>query len=199
MATLDTMYPAQSNTPENSIVSDISETDTQITVLNGSLLPAAPNILVLGADTTTSETVLMTSKRGNIITVERGYDNTTPLPWIGGTLIGRFFCAADQDAMQNNIKKLNSEIETKAAVSVTVPVIIPFNGWIDGENEIPVNGITADTNGVIGCSSEITDAQLVSAKIAELSVSGQRDGYIKIKASGTIPDVDIPAVITIFG
>lgn len=199
MATLNTMYPPQSNTPEISIAADITETETHITVINGAALPVAPNLLTLGADTTSAETVLMTAKNNNVITVQRGFDSTTPLAWPGGTLIGRYFCAADQKAIQDNIHAINSDVESRAKVSRSIALTIPTSTWINGENTIPVDGLSANSNGIIGCSAAITAEQLAAAKLAELSISGQSDGNITIKASGTVPSVDIPVTLTIIG
>ena len=108
MAELKTMYPAQANTPETTLAGALTTSDTSVTVLDGSILPDAPNILTIGADTTTAETVLMTAKAGNVLTIERGYDGTTPRSWTKGDIIGRYFTAADQTAVQENIKALDT-------------------------------------------------------------------------------------------
>ena len=108
MAELKTMYPAQPNTPETTLAGALTTSDTSVTVLDGSILPDAPNILTIGADTTTAETVLMTAKAGNVLTIERGYDGTTPRSWTKGDIIGRYFTAADQTALQENVKALDA-------------------------------------------------------------------------------------------
>lgn len=197
MATLEKMYPAQSNTPENSTVDAITDSDVRITVLHGELLPDAPNLLVLGADTPNAETVLMESKAGGVATVRRGYDNTIARPWPPGTLIGRFFCAADQDALQRNVRAVNDDLEKNKAV--TVNIVILANRWANKKNTVFVGGLLSNNNGVIGCSADITEAQMTAAKMAELFVCGQEDGKITIGASGIVPEVDIPTIVTIVG
>ena len=107
MAELKTMYPAQANTPETTLAGALTTSDTSVTVLDGSILPDAPNLLTIGADTNTAETVLMTAKDGNVLTIERGYDGTSPRSWTKGDIIGRYFTAADQTAIQENIKALD--------------------------------------------------------------------------------------------
>lgn len=107
MAELKTMYPAQANTPETTLAGALTTSDTSVTVLDGSILPDAPNLLTIGADTTSAETVLMTAKVGNVLTIERGYDGTSPRSWTKGDIIGRYFTAADQTAIQENIKALD--------------------------------------------------------------------------------------------
>lgn len=108
MAQLKTMYPAQANTPETTLAGALTTTGTSVTVLDGSVLPDAPNLLTIGADSATAETVLMTAKDGNTLTIERGYDDTTPRAWTKGDIIGRYFTAADQSALQDNINALNA-------------------------------------------------------------------------------------------
>lgn len=108
MTKLKTMYPAQPNTPETTLAGSLTTSDTSVTVLDGSILPDAPNILTIGADTTTAETVLMTAKAGNVLTIERGYDGTSPRSWVKGDIIGRYFTAADQTALQENVKALDA-------------------------------------------------------------------------------------------
>jgi hypothetical protein len=108
MAELKTMYPAQANTPETTLAGSLTTSGTSVTVLDGSVLPDAPNLLTIGADSATAETVLMTAKSGNTLTIQRGEDGTTPRAWSKGDIIGRYFTAADQTAIQDNIKTLNS-------------------------------------------------------------------------------------------
>ena len=107
MEQLETMYPAQANTPETTLAGALTTSDTSVTVLDGSILPDAPNLLTIGADTTTAETVLMTAKDGNVLTIERGYNGTSPRSWTKGDIVGRYFTAADQTALQENIRALD--------------------------------------------------------------------------------------------
>lgn len=108
MSELSTMYPAQTNTPETTLTGAITASATEISVLDGSFLPEAPNILTIGADSSTAETVLMTAKSGSTLTVERGYNGTTPRAWGKGDIIGRYFTAADHTALMENINALNA-------------------------------------------------------------------------------------------
>ena len=72
-------------------------------------------MLTIGADGSTAETVLMTAKNGNVLTVTRAQNGTTARAWSAGDVIARYFTAADQTAMQENIKKLNEGKAEKAA------------------------------------------------------------------------------------
>lgn len=107
MSELVKMYPAQANSPETSLSGALTAAGTTVNVVDGSVLPEAPNLLTIGADGSTAETVLMTAKSGNVLTVTRAQNGTTARAWSAGDVIARYFTAADQTAMQENIKKLN--------------------------------------------------------------------------------------------
>ena len=118
MSELVKMYPAQAKSTETSLSGALTAAGTTINVVDGSALPDAPNLLTIGADGSTAETVLMTAKNGNTLTVIRAQDGTTARAWSAGDVIARYFTAADQNAMQENIKKLDSEKAAKAASPV---------------------------------------------------------------------------------
>jgi len=127
MAELAKMYPPQANTPETSLSGALTAAGTTVNVVDGTMLPDAPNLLTIGADGSTAETVLMTEKSGNVLTVARGQDGTTARAWSAGDVIGRYFTAADQKAMQDNITALNNGKTEK----VTSPVsgnLVAFDG-----------------------------------------------------------------------
>ena len=115
MSELVKMYPAQANSPETSLSGALTAAGTTVNVVDGSVLPDAPNLLTVGADGSTAETVLMTAKSGNVLTVTRAQNGTTARAWSAGDVIARYFTAADQTAMQENIKKLNEEKAEKVS------------------------------------------------------------------------------------
>ena len=115
MSELVKMYPAQANSPETSLSGALTAAGTTVNVVDGSVLPEAPNLLTIGADGSKAETVLMTAKNGNVLTVTRAQNGTTARAWSAGDVIARYFTAADQTAMQENIKKLNEGKAEKAA------------------------------------------------------------------------------------
>lgn len=77
MSELVTMYPAQAKSPETSLSGALTAAGTTVNVVDGSVLPEAPNLLTIGADGSTAETVLMTAKNGNVLTVTRAQNGTT--------------------------------------------------------------------------------------------------------------------------
>jgi hypothetical protein len=127
MAELAKMYPPQANTPETSLSGALTAAGTTVNVVDGTMLPDAPNLLTIGADGSTAETVLMTEKNGNVLTVVRGQDGTTARAWSAGDVIGRYFTAADQKAMQDNITALNDG-KTEKVTSPTDGNLVAFDG-----------------------------------------------------------------------
>jgi hypothetical protein len=127
MAELAKMYPPQANTPETSLSGALTAAGTTVNVVDGTMLPDAPNLLTIGADGSTAETVLMTAKNGNVLTVVRGQDGTAARAWSAGDVIGRYFTAADQKAMQDNITALNNG-KTEKVTSPTDGNLVAFDG-----------------------------------------------------------------------
>ena len=134
MSELVTMYPPQANTPETSLSGALTAAGTTVNVVDGSMLPDAPNLLTIGADGSTAETVLMTAKSGNTLTVVRAQDGTTARAWSAGDVIGRYFTAADQTAMQDNIKRLNAGKPDNVA-SPTDGNLVAFDGTTGAQKD----------------------------------------------------------------
>ena len=127
MTTLETMYAPQANSPATSTASALTQSGTSVTVLDGSVLPAAPMLLVLGGDTTNPETVLMTAKNGDVLTITRAVEGSAKA-WGAGTLVARMFTAKDLKAVQNNIVALNND---KAPIG-SVPAATTTSPKMDG-------------------------------------------------------------------
>ena len=127
MAELAKMYPPQANTPETSLSGALTAAGTTVNVVDGTMLPDAPNLLTIGADGSTAETVLMTEKSGNVLTVVRGQDGTTARAWSAGDVIGRYFTAAAQKARQDNSTALNNG-KTEKVTSPTDGNLVAFDG-----------------------------------------------------------------------
>lgn len=71
--------------------------------------------------------------------------------------------------------------------------------WEDGKQTVQIEGLSAEQNGVIGITQDITEVQLKAVYAAGLYVSGQMDGALTIALKGTTPKVDIPAIIILLG
>ena len=102
------MYPAAVNSKVTVTLGVLNADSTIIEVLDGSVLPDAPNLLVLGSDQT-AETVKLTAKEGNTLTVERGIQGNA-IAWPAGTQIARNFTAKDWNDLVANVATIVAKI-----------------------------------------------------------------------------------------
>ena len=82
--------------------------------------------------------------------------------------------------------------------STGLELVLAANNWINGKQTVQVDGITANSNGFIGLSQDITVSQMEAAKEAGLAIDAQVDGAITIAAKTNTPVVDIPVQIILF-
>lgn len=130
---LETMYPAAVNSKQTELAEAIDDTQTNFTVLDGSALPPAPNLLTLGTDES-AETVLYTGKAGNEITgVTRGFESGAKA-WAVGTKLARFFTAYDHDTFRENIADLDQRVSNIVIpdASLTVKGIVQLSDATNG-------------------------------------------------------------------
>lgn len=195
MTTLDTMYAPQANSPTTSTVGNISSSATSVTVLDASVLPSPPMLLVLGGDTENAETVLATAKSTNTLTITRAVEGTARA-WEGGTSVGRLFTAKDLKTVQDNITALN----TGKAESSSVPSAYTSTPKMDGtgaagsssafakgdhvhptdtsrQAKITASGILkGDGNGGVSAATSGTDYALPSSVPTASTATPQMDG-----------------------
>lgn len=110
---MQTMYPPQNNGPRTQLTAAINAAATSITVEDASVLPATPNILSLGGGDDT-ELVKCVAITGNILTVERGFNETTPKAWDIDTYIYRGIQAQDVSALQANVAEVDGKADSHA-------------------------------------------------------------------------------------
>lgn len=206
MAQLKTMYPAQANTPETTLAGSLTTTGTSVTVLDGSVLPDAPNYLTIGADSATAETVLMTAKDGNDLTITRGQNGTAARAWGKGDIIGRYFTAADHDALRENIETLNTEKPDRVASPVNGN-FVAFDGTTGAQKDSgkkaadfaaanhthdgkadKVQGATAGNLAGLDGNGNLTDSGKKASDFAAATHS--HTGYAEVKI---FTDVSVPA------
>jgi len=98
-----TMYPAIPNSPITELVSNITDTQTTIQVVDISSFPDAPNIATIGIDTDNPETILYEGKSGSSLTgATRGFQGIAQ-NWDAGIKIARLFTEYDYDALRGNL------------------------------------------------------------------------------------------------
>ncbi|MET3846881.1 hypothetical protein [Paenibacillus sp. OAE614] len=113
------MYAAMANSPGTELSADISASDTEISVLDASKLPAAPNLFTVGNDET-AETILYSGKSGNKLTgCTRGFNGTAAKGWSTGAKVARNFTGYDHDTFIANIEDLDGRVTTAQATADT--------------------------------------------------------------------------------
>ena len=106
---ISTMYPGMNNSPSTSLSSAITASATSITLKDSSVLPAAPNLAVIG-NTTEAEIISYNVKNGNTLTgVVRGLAGTVKKAWSANTVVARNFTMYDYKTLCDNITALDTE------------------------------------------------------------------------------------------
>ncbi|WP_339309789.1 tail fiber protein [Paenibacillus sp. FSL k6-2145] len=145
---LETMYPAAVNSKQTELAEAIDDTQTSFTVLDGSVLPPAPNLITLGTDES-AETVLYTEKTGNEITgVTRGFESGA-VSWAAGTKLARFFTAHDHDTFRENIADLDQRLSD---------IVIPPASLTEQGIVMLSNSTTGNRDDVAATESAVAEA-----------------------------------------
>lgn len=116
---MQTMYPAQANSPGTELAAGIDATQDTIQVADGAVLPDAPNLLTIGTDEA-AETILYTGKNGDELTgITRGFQGSAH-SWAAGTKVARYATAYDHDAARNNIEGLYERLDVGDTTPTTL-------------------------------------------------------------------------------
>jgi hypothetical protein len=136
------MYAPQNNSPFTALSEGISATATTIVVADGTVLPAAPNVLTIGVDDS-AELVLMTAKSSNILTVTRAFNGTTAQAWDKGAMIYRAITAQDISALQENVKEVDGKVGGIKAEAVAEAVAVAEQDATNKANAAKQDAINA--------------------------------------------------------
>lgn len=126
---LITTYPAAVNSKATVTMGVLDQGTTIVEVLDATVLPEAPNLLVLGTDQT-AETVLMTARENNTLTIQRAVQGIAK-SWPAGTQIARNFTGKDWDDMRSNVEALFNEL-----VSLIVDGVVPVDKGGTGADNV---------------------------------------------------------------
>lgn len=128
---MSTLYPAMVNSPVTEVAANIDSVVTTITVLNGTALPAAPNIATIGQGDT-AETIMYGTRSGNTLSdVVRGFEGTARA-WTVGTKVARNFTAYDYDTIRAILAN-----QANFILSVSAPTGKPNLYWYEDLGETP--------------------------------------------------------------
>ena len=198
------LYPAAVNSKVTVTLGVMNADSTIVEVLDGSVLPEAPNLLVLGTDQT-AETVRMTAKEGNKLTIERAVQGEA-IAWPAGTQVARNFTAKDWNDMIANIANIVAKVMGLSAADVharpdtwmpsasdvkALPITggaLTGNVWIsmDGESDIPQIQLLNEANDLV---SRFELASEGATQIWAQTKSGGTKNSVYLKISPYTVDV----------
>lgn len=113
---ISTMYPAMPGSPKTTLTADITADATSLTVADGNVLPAAPNILVIGDDEN-AEVIGYNAKSGNTVSgLVRALGGTIASAWATGAEVARNITSFDHDRFKENIEDLEANKANTADV-----------------------------------------------------------------------------------
>ena len=110
------MYPAKAGSPKTNLATSITAEQTTITVMDGSILMDAPNLMTIYSGSN-MEVIKYEAKVGNELSdITRGLEGTAR-SWNAGTKCARMFTAYDHDGFKENIEENNDKINSKIQLS----------------------------------------------------------------------------------
>lgn len=103
----------------------------------------------------------------------------------------------------SNMEKIDTALSEKADSSRAIVITLQASRWASegsvSTQELTIEGLTAEQNGVIGAAQNLTEEQMDSVRAAGLYISEQRDGSLTIASDGEVPSCDIPVVLILLG
>lgn len=104
---------------------------------------------------------------------------------------GGFYIDSEDNGEQKRIRINPQNSESSTAVTTTLLA----SGWSGGQQTLTIDGVTANSNGIIGVAHDITDDEMEAVKNAELYICAQGDATLTVAVLGETPTYDIPVVV----
>lgn len=102
---MQSMYPGKVNSPSTTLDGVIDDSVTTIDIIDGAVLPSAPNLAVIGTGED-AETILYATKVGNQLSnITRGFQGVSKA-WSTGEVIARLFTEYDYKSLKENITEI---------------------------------------------------------------------------------------------
>jgi len=182
---LDTMYAGKVNSPATTLDGGINDSVTTINVVDGTVLPDAPNLAVIGTGED-AETILYETKNGNELSdVTRGFQGTAKA-WDDGTPVARLFTAYDYDTLRNNISDLAGrlgEANTASNIGGQIEIYkqkdgvdLEFRTLRAGTGIDLYNSVPTGTWDITNCSYDTVSKSVSSQDRSPLAVAFNSDG-----------------------
>ena len=137
----------------------------------------------------------------------RALPDTTVIPSIDGLATETYVDTKQAKITASGILKGNGAGSVSTAVkgtdyaapSVGVTATLRASGWAAGAKTqtVSVSGVTATTNGSLRIAQSATDEQFAAWGAAQPRVTAQAAGTLTVKATGTVPTIDIPVEVLI--
>lgn len=102
---------------------------------------------------------------------------------------GGFYIDSEDDGIQRRIR-INPEYGSAVIASTLLA-----SGWSSGKQMLNIDGMSSESNGVIGVAQNVTETEMEAAKNAGLYVCAQDTGTLTVAALGEIPTCNIPVVV----
>jgi len=192
MSTLTTMYSGKINSPATTLDGAIGDSDSTISVVDGSLFPAAPNLAVIG-NGANAETILYAGKSSNDLTSVTREFQGDKIAWSSGTVISRNFTAYDYDTQRTNITTLNTDKYESGSSAALAGIVVDGNKNVtpgDGSMiHVDTSTITDNNTSGSGTAAKYThvsfEAPTLAATNASVTTSDAATVYINNAATAS--------------
>ncbi|TKH35950.1 phage tail protein [Paenibacillus polymyxa] len=164
---MEKMYPPVVNSPKTELAELITDTQTEITVANASVLLQGEGIAVLG-NGDVAETITYTSVEENVLKgCIRGFEGVARA-WPVGTRVARNFTAYDHVAFKGNIEELGEGVADAAAVAAAaIPAVqkgaASGVATLDKDSKVPTAQLPISTATNNTSSTQVAAASAVKA------------------------------------
>ena len=218
MDSLKAMHPGKAYSPQTTLAAPISTTATEIELTDASVLPEAPNIAVIGINEN-AETILYKTKIGNTLGgIVRGIARADEArAWKTGAVVARNITSLDLDTIQENVRQLHSEAESRletlgthlgerhqahgATANATANTLMSrrANATVDvGDATSPTHAVNLRT-----MERAFEDLPVISGTSDELLVISQNQSAAatadRLRAFGVIPNETVVEIIAVGG
>ena len=169
--------------PVTTLTAGISADATSMTLDDASVLPAAPNICVLGSDSD-AEVVSYTNITGNVVSgLVRGLGGTTASAWQSNTAVARNITSYDHDTFLGNI----NDLDTRKANIADEILYFTSQTVSTGTNSVIIRIPSSGYDSKISSNTVVLECFLnnPSAVTGNLSWTSYDDGHISISGTCT--------------
>lgn len=101
------------------------------------------------------------------------------------------------------MKKIDTVLSEKADNSRAITITLYADKWVNEgtifTQELLIEGLTVEQNGVIGAAQNLTAEELEAVRAAGLYINEQKEGVLTIASDGETPPCNIPVVLILLG